>query len=63
MRLSGLPSHAEASDQPPVGAEPGSIVTRQSTEAFRRISFPGFLARAVRTWKYGALFDYGLVSG
>ena len=43
--------------------ELGSIVTRQSTEAFRRISFLGFLARAVRTWKYGALFLFGFVSG
>ena len=32
-------------EQPRLGAEPRAI-SRQSTEAFRRISFPGFLARA-----------------
>ena len=37
-------------EQRPVEAGPGSIVTRHSTEAFRRISFPQFLARAARTW-------------
>ena len=36
-------------EQPPVVAEPGSIVMRQSTVAFRGISFPRFLARALRT--------------
>ena len=61
MRLSGLPSYSEAPKQPHVEAETGSIVIRQSTEAFRRISFPWSLARAVRTWKYGALFTHGFV--
>ena len=36
--------------------------SRQSTEAFRSISCPGFLARAVRTCEFGALFLYALVS-
>ena len=44
-------------------AEPGSIAIRQSTVAFKRISFPGSLARAVRTWNVGALFPCGLVFG
>ena len=46
--------------QPPVQAEPGYIIMIQSTEAFGRISSPGF-ARAARTWIFGALFLY--VSG
>ena len=46
---------ADLAEEPPVGAEPG-VISRQSAEAFRRFSFPGFLARAVHTWKYGALF-------
>ena len=33
---------------------------RQSTDAFLKLSHPWFLARAVRTWKYGALFLPGL---
>ena len=37
--------------------------SRQSTEAFGRISCPGFLGRAVRTGKYGALFPSCLVAG
>ena len=32
-------------------------ITRQSSETFRRISFLGFHVRAVRTWKFGALFS------
>ena len=43
-------------------AEPGHIIKHQSTEAFGRLSHPGF-ARAVRTWTHGALFLYDLVSG
>ena len=50
------------------GAGEGSWLSRgptscQSTETFRRIFFPGFLARAVRIWKFVALFPYSLVSG
>ena len=41
--------------------EPGPS-SCQSTEAFSRISFPRFLARAVRTWKFGAVFIFALVS-
>ena len=40
----------------------GTTSMIQSTEAFGRISYPGF-ARAVRTWIFGALFLYDLVSG
>ena len=36
-------------------AKSGYIIKRQSTEAFGRISYPGF-ARAVGTWKHGSLF-------
>ena len=43
-------------------SEPGFIIMCQSTEAFGRISYPGF-ARAVCTWKNVALFLYDLVSG
>ena len=43
-------------------AEPGYIIKCQSTKAFWENSYPGF-ARAVRTWKYGTLFLYDLVSG
>ena len=50
-----------SSEAPHVEAETGSIVIRQSTEAFRRISFPWSLARAVHTWKYDALFTHGFV--
>ena len=60
VRLSGLPSYSGASSAAAYEAEPGPL-SRQSTEAFRSISFPWFLARAVRTWKCGALFLYGLV--
>ena len=45
-----------------VEAEREYIIVRQSTEAFGGLSFSGF-ARAVRTWKYGALFLHDLVSG
>ena len=38
-----------------------SLFTRQSTVASGRIS--AFPARAVNTWKYGALFPLGFVSG
>ena len=49
-------------EKPPVEAEPGpSHVSPR--RVFRRIFFPRFLDRAVRNWKYGALFPHGLVSG
>ena len=35
------------------------VTVRQSSEAFGKIS--GLLARAVRTWKYGALFRPGFL--
>ena len=62
VRLTGVPSYSEASSAAAWGAELGPS-SRQSTEAFRRISFPWFLARDVRTWKYGALFPYGFALG
>ena len=39
--------------------EHGVVYTRQSTDATGRISLSMWLARAVCTWKYGALFRYG----
>ena len=42
-------------------AEPGFIVLRQSTWLLEKIHVQVF-ARTVRTWEYGALFPYGLVS-
>ena len=49
-------------EQPPVEAEPGPshVSLRRLSEEF---PFLGFLARAVRNWKYGALFPYGLIFG
>ena len=39
VRLSGLPSYSEARKQPHVEAETGSIIIRQSTEAFEEFPF------------------------
>ena len=61
MRLL-LPGCWEASSAASWEAESGPS-SLQSTDAFGRNVFSVIPARAVRTWKYGALFLYDLVSG
>ena len=60
MRLSGLPSYSEAPKQSHVEAETGSIVIRQSTEAFRRISF--FLGPLLALFALGNMVHYLLMA-
>ena len=59
VALPGLPSYPGVQKLSPVLTEHGVVYTRQSTEASGRISLAMWLARAVCTWKYGALFRYG----
>ena len=55
----GLTSYPVVQKLSPVLTEHGVVYTRQSTDASGRISWSMWLARAVCTWKYDALFRCG----